>query len=214
MQRGNVEQCAHGRGTRVIYPPADILPSAMVLPVHVHPENVTLALTVCRELGLDPQRARAAVLAEAGRGESPLIEIPLRGRTLRFLDGFAVNDVPSAERFLAQWHAVLGGWDALAILLNTRADRPLRSMVFARWCASRADVVNVVLSGTHVPATRRALIASGFDPARIDCWTQEQVRNPGTAFQNILLPEGTLVASFGNIAGDGFTILQGLRAWS
>jgi poly-gamma-glutamate synthase PgsB/CapB len=211
-QRSTVEEHAHACGTRVVYPPADILPSAIVLPVHVHPENVMLALTVCRELGLDPQSALAAVLAEAGRGESPLIEFSLRGRTLRFLDGFAVNDVPSAEGFLARWHAVLGGWDALAVLLNTRADRPLRSMVFARWCASRAGVVNVVLTGTHVPATRRALVASGFNPARIHCWTREQVRNPGSSLHDILLPGGTLVAGFGNIAGDGFTILQGLRA--
>jgi len=213
-ERGAVEEYARARGTRVIYPPVDILPPAPVLPPHVHPENVMLALTVCRELGLDPERARAAVLAEAERGDSPLIRIPLPGQTLRFLDGFAVNDVPSAEGFLARWHDALGPWDALLIVLNTRADRPLRSMLFARWCASRAGIVDVVLTGTHVHATRHALVSSGFDPGRIHCWKQRNVRNPVTALQEILSSEGTLVAGFGNIAGDGFTILRGLRTWS
>ncbi len=213
-QRSAVEEHARGRGTRVIHPPADILPCAPVLPAHVHPENVKLALTVCRELGLDPERTRAAVLAEAERGDSPLITIPLARSTLRFLDGFAVNDVPSAEEFLARWHDALGGWDTLGIVLNTRADRPLRSMLFARWCASRAGVRDVVLTGTHVPATRHALISSGFEPARVHCWKHRHVRNPVPALEEILTSPGTLVAGFGNIAGDGFTILRGLRTWS
>jgi len=213
-QHSAVEEHARGRGTRVIYPPVDILPSAPVLPAHVHPENVMLALTVCRELGLDPQRARAAVLAEAERGDSPLISIPLPGRTLRFLDGFAVNDVSSAEGFLTRWRDALGGWDALVVVLNTRADRPLRSMLFARWCASRAGVVDVVLTGTHVHATRHALVSSGFNPARIHCWKRRNVRNPVNALQEIPSSAGALVAGFGNIAGDGFTILRGLRTWS
>lgn len=181
------------------------------LPSGVHPDNVRLALAACMEMGCERGAAWKAILVEAGKMRSPLSTLSTPRGALQFLDGFAVNDVNSARRFLEQWRPLVTQSGSIAIILNTRADRPLRSLQFARWCGTLAGLERVVVTGSHRARTRRALRKSGVDDRRITVWTSAQVQDPVNALEQLHLSEGCLVAGLGNIAGDGFAILEGIR---
>jgi poly-gamma-glutamate synthase PgsB/CapB len=180
-------------------------------PSGVYPDNVRLALAACMEMGCERGAAWKTILGEARKMRSPLLTLSTPRGALQFLDGFAVNDVNSARRFLEQWRPLVTQSGSIAIILNTRADRPLRSLQFARWCGTLAGLERVVVTGSHRARTRRALRESGVDDRRITVWASAQVRDPVNALDQLHLSEGCLVAGLGNIAGDGFAILEGIR---
>jgi poly-gamma-glutamate synthase PgsB/CapB len=206
-----VAACAAHASTRVVQLEAAEGESASGLPPGVHAENVELALAACTEMGCERGKALEAILGEARRMRSPLSALSTPRGSLQFLDGFAVNDVTSARRFLEQWRSsvTLGG--PIAIILNTRADRPLRSVQFAQWCGTLTDLERVVVTGTHRARTRCVLRESGVDACRITVWSSGQARDPVNALAQLRLSEGCLVVGLGNIAGDGFAILKGIR---
>ena len=206
-----IEILAHGRGTRVAAAAREDIAAASRLPAESHRGNAALALAACRELGISSSAALPAILSCSRIEASTFFTRVAGGREIRFLNGFAVNDVPSAEVFLSAWHERLGGWTGLTILLNTRADRPYRSLQFARWCATRQGVRNVILSGSHGPRTKRELLAAGFPEGKIGVWGRAEVRDPVRALAAAVGENRGLVVGLGNIAGDGFRILEGLR---
>ncbi len=209
-----VDSCAARVSTRVIRTINDgpALPSE--LPHGVHGDNIALALAVCQELGIKREAALRAILEEIRKAPLPLRTLATARGTLLFLDGFAVNDVASARRFLDRWRAHIGSVQSIAVILNTRADRPIRSLQFAAWCGTLRDLEHVVVTGTHRARTRRALKESGVDPGRITVWSSAELCQPVDALQGLRLPERCLVVGLGNIAGDGFAIREGLHRWS
>jgi poly-gamma-glutamate synthase PgsB/CapB len=94
-------------------------------------ENVEIARSVCRELGLDPAVVDECLRDGAAGEAAGIHRIPLGGRTVHFLDAFSANDVESTrilqERAMAR-DACPRPWIAL---FNNRADRPLRMKSFA-----------------------------------------------------------------------------------
>jgi poly-gamma-glutamate synthase PgsB/CapB len=207
-----IERAAGSRASRVIVtrPPDAGLIEA--LPSGVMAANVAIALEVCRQLHLSPDICRQAILAEAARLSSadPVMHIRSEYPAITFVNGFAVNDVPSAERFLGYWTNRISGWKNLTFILNTRHDRPLRSVAFAGWCGRVSPLRRVILAGTHIPLTRRALLKSGVPRERIHVWSPAESVDPAGSLKK-MMGENTLVIGFGNIAGDGFRILDGLR---
>jgi len=209
-----VDARARREQTRVIRP--DDLPSRWVaaLPPGIHADNIGLALTVCGELGIDRESALAAILQEIQRMEKSVYTLDLAGARVQFLNGFAVNDVPSAMRFVAYWRNHLLHRGSIAIILNTRADRPLRSLQFARWCGSLPDLERVAITGTHRQLTRRVLREHGVETRKINVWSPRDARDPVRSLERMQLSTGCLVVGVGNIAGDGFAILEGIQRWS
>jgi len=205
---------ARGLSTRVITARGKETTLLPDLPHGVVEENVLLALAVCKELRIEQDAALPAILAEARRTHSPLYTLTTSRGCLQFLNGFAVNDVSSAGRFLADWQTHAGPARAIAVVLNTRADRPLRSLQFAAWCGTLRNLEHVVVTGTHRARTRRALREYGVNPARITIWSSAETRDPVRALQDLPLPEKCLVVGLGNIAGDGSAIVEGMRRWS
>jgi len=100
--------------------------------IHLFRENIEIAQSVCRLVGLDPAVVTPclgdAVIAKEGAG---IFHISLEGKAVHFIDAFSVNDVESTriiqERAMAQ-NACPRPWIAL---FNNRADRPLRMKSFA-----------------------------------------------------------------------------------
>ena len=210
---GEVAAISTGLGTRVV---ADIPdePAAEVMPREVFADNVALALRVCDELGLDRERARAAIGREASAGASPRMVIRGETGTFTFLNGFAVNDVPSAGSFLTQWVGDPDRVGHLVVLLNARADRPLRTLAFAGWCGRIPSLQCVIVTGTHSQAARSALRRAGLVKEKIVCWSPRQTRDAAQSLSLMRLPDGAVVAGIGNIGGGGFQILTSLKTWS
>jgi poly-gamma-glutamate synthase PgsB/CapB len=182
---------------------------AELVPDGVFPINIALALEVCRIAGVDPVISFANIMQEIKKKPQPLIVFKDMGQEISFVDGFAVNDIPSAENFIKYWKNKNGNSRDLIIILNTRNDRPIRSMQFAAWIGTMKNLSKVVLTGTHLPRTKREIIKSGFDKNKILIWNQTQIKNSFESLQ-MITQNDALVFGLGNIAGDGLLILESL----
>jgi len=197
-------------GTQVVRPGPEDLELVPRMPAGPARENAALVLCACRLLGVSRAAALAAIDETAVAWEGELVVVTAPEGSFRFLNGFSVNDVPSARKFLDGWAAKLGGWSSLTILLNTRSDRPLRSIQFARWCATLPDIHRVVAMGSHAPRTRRELLAAGLSREKVSVWTAREIRDPRAHLIALRTDPRAVVAGFGNIAGDGRAILERL----
>jgi len=171
--------------------------------------NIALALETCRLAGVTEDSAINNILEVIKNKPNPLIEFSTNKKKIRFVDGFAVNDVPSAEDFIKYWKNKFVDIEEVYIILNTRNDRPIRSLQFARWIGSLKSISKVIITGTHIPRTRKEIVKSGFDKNKIYSWKNSQV-NSSLNSLNEIVGKNALVFGLGNIAGDGFVILESL----
>ncbi len=180
------------------------------LPDGVFAENVALAAAAAEVAGIGFETAMDAILDSVPEGQEAPIELPGPGGSIRFIDGFPVNDTESAGRFVKYWRKRLSYEGGVTVLLNTRADRPVRTVSFAEWIASGSGISRVIVTGSHASAARRALLKKGFSGEDITVWKEKEVRRART-----LLPEicgdDLVVFGLGNISKAGFTIPEILR---
>lgn len=180
------------------------------LPDGVFADNVALACSAAEAAGIEFETALGSILDSVIEGQESPIEVPGPGGSIRFIDGFPVNDPESADRFVNYWRKRLLYEGGVTVLLNTRADRPARTISFAEWIASGSGISRVIVTGSHAPAARRALLKEGFSGKDIIVWKERQVRHV-----RALLPEicgdDLVVFGLGNISKAGFTIPEILR---
>jgi poly-gamma-glutamate synthase PgsB/CapB len=173
------------------------------------PINLALAQKVCELAGCPPEISRQAILQEACRRKPDTYTLQINSGTVVFTNGFAVNDVPSADLFLKRC-LVNSPEQRFSIVLNTRADRPLRTEEFASWLPTLAGIENVIVLGTHIPAAVRMLHGHGMSKDRIRVWRKMEVRHPHESLEKMIVHPVHLIG-LGNIAGDGFELLKSLE---
>ncbi len=179
------------------------------MPDGVFASNIALALTACREAGVDSTVALPAILAEARRIADKPVRLEDVGPNVTFINGFAVNDVPSAIRFIDNWREKMAAVSGLVIILNTRNDRPIRSRVFAEWLAGVPDLISVILTGNHIGYTTWALKHFGLNPRAIHVWKGRQINVARDMLKDMKLKD-TMIVGLGNIHGDGFKMISAL----
>lgn len=174
-------------------------------------ENISIALHVSSLLGVDESVAYEAIRKEIGTRESDAVEIGAGNKTIHFINCFAINDTPSAETALKYWSNEFSQIKNIAIIINTRSDRPIRSKLFAQWCAlHKTELWKVIVTGTHLPYTISALEKYGFPKEKILQWNSARSLNAKEELIAMNTDE-TLVLGLGNIAGDGFSILAAVE---
>ena len=173
-------------------------------------ENQSLAAAVLACLGADSPRALKALQKLSSGIDNASFTFKVSGGMCRFINGFDVNDVESAERVLIQWEDRLGLSGDRYVVLNTRMDRPLRTLQFADWLASLPRLRDIVLTGSHVFSARRRLVRKGFIPTQIHRWSRDNLADARRSLERTV-PAGSVVFGFGNIAGDGLSLLANLR---
>nr|MBN2278082.1 poly-gamma-glutamate synthase PgsB [candidate division Zixibacteria bacterium] len=179
------------------------------VPEGVFPANVALALAACTEAGVSPNIALPAILEEAGiSGERP-IDLNRLGSKALFINGFAVNDTPSAEKYITCWQRMYPQYENLFIIFNSRADRPLRSEAFAAWMGRIPDLAGIILIGNHAPYMKKTLVHSGISPAHIMVWTKNDIIRAGEKLLELKINDA-LIVGLGNISGDGFRVIETL----
>ena len=190
------------RGSTVHYvPPLDPVRQAQ-LPSGMIPDNVSIALAVAAHVGIDDAVAFRTIISLP---QDPLLYgCTVNGHDVRFINGFAVNDVPSAKKFLSHWIDGSSAREKI-IILNTRHDRPLRTAEFVQWCAGQTDLLHIILTGTHVPFARRLMKQRNVSPSRFTC-----LQTPKNILQTLeaVVTGPSDVFGFGNIAGDGFIVVD------
>ena len=130
-------------------------------------ELLDTAEAVLHELGWDTEAARRAMIQEAAALVRPGRNLTFKGREIVLLDAFSANDPQSLDLLWNNWRRDLQDETPWAVLLATRADRPLRTRQFCAWLAGRSDVGMVYLAGSHAPAAERLLHRSGLPVQKV-----------------------------------------------
>ncbi|MCB2229641.1 poly-gamma-glutamate synthase PgsB [bacterium] len=202
-----LERVAAARGNRIIVAESPAVSVCERLPDGVFASNVALALAVGRLYHISEERVLAAILeaeTRVGPTASPIGEAA-------FVDGFAVNDVPSAKSFIAHWRKQYGSRTRLTVVFNARADRPLRSVSFATYLPGIDGLDRVILIGSHAPFMHRALRGAGMPAHRITRWNAGQAADARRELEVCGVGADHLVIGLGNIAGDGFIVAEALQ---
>ncbi|MEM1029649.1 MAG: poly-gamma-glutamate synthase PgsB [Myxococcota bacterium] len=183
-----------------------------------HSDNVALALRVCTDLGVDPERALDGMTA-AGPDPGATIERRLHffGREIVFVNAFAANDPISTRQLWRLASRRAGPVARCVALMNCRADRPDRSQLlgdaFADWGKGDDDlpgVDHVVVMGTGTFLFADAAVRAGLDPAKLvfaEGFTTDEI------FERVVALCGTsaLVLGMGNIGGGGLELVSYFR---
>ena len=176
-----------------------------------HPDNVALALSVCRDLGVERRTALAGMwAAQPDAGVLQMYKVQEHGKQMTFVNGFAANDPESTGH---NWNLVVDRFqqcDERVALFNCRADRADRSVQLADACLKWKPADRYVLVGTATEVFKKRALANGMNPNRL-------IAAERTAPQKVierLDAQGraaTLVMGMGNIAGPGMEIINYFR---
>ena len=181
------------------------------VPFGIFPENISLALAVCDVAGINYELAEEGIINKILSSKSPLFSINYDSKEIKFLNAFAVNDVDSTSSFLKHWQKNLGNNGKISVILNTRADRPIRTDLFAGWISDiSSSISNIIVTGDHVNRAKYSMLKAGVDKGKIYIWQSKHLKRLKENIFNTI-DDGSLVVGVGNIGGDGFTILSELK---
>jgi gamma-polyglutamate synthase len=205
-----IQRCAAKRNSKVNLINALDEKYSFQIPDGIFPLNIALAIAACKIVGINEDTGFNKIMEIIKNKPLPLIEFNANGKKIKFVDGFAVNDVPSAEGFIRYWKSKFNDIEDILLILNTRNDRPVRSLLFAEWIGKSKTISKIILTGTHIPRTKKEIVNSGFDSNKIYAWKKSEVSNVLASLSKIIT-KNSLVFGIGNIAGDGFSILESLN---
>ncbi len=181
------------------------------LPDTVFDENLALALTVCHEAGMNTDLSEEGIMKWISQGDSPLSTVQAGRKNIRFLNAFAANDIDSTNTFIEHWKNVSGHAGKVSLILNTRADRPFRTGLFADWISENSQMFEkIILAGNHQGRARYTLSRSGIARQNIRSCRRKD-RGSMKSLLSDTVNDGAFVAGVGNIGGEGFHILNELR---
>jgi poly-gamma-glutamate synthase PgsB/CapB len=173
-----------------------------------HRENVALALAVCGHLGVERERALAAMYhVPPDPGVLRRFTIRLFQKELDFVNAFAAND---PESTLAIWQRL--GLERnpecpVTALLHLRRDRPQRGTQFARLVAGPLAVDHVILVGDATDLVEKQVLGYGLPPQQLtNLGPAEPAEVFETAFE--LTPARSVVVGIGNLVGRGEQIVH------
>jgi poly-gamma-glutamate synthase PgsB/CapB len=170
------------------------------------PENTATALAVCEAVGIDRESAlRGMRDAVPDVGALRIHRAHFGGKRIAFINAFSLNDVDSLQAVWGRLERSGSLPRPRIVILNCRADRPLRSVAFGEFAGASLGADRLVLVGEATRHASRAAIRAGFDPGRI---LRRQGQSPEAAFRELIAeaPDGATVVGIGNYYGAGKTI--------
>lgn len=207
------ERVAAQRGSRVVTVPADEVEESALeaFTYYEHRENVAVALRVCGELGV-PRDAALASMATArpDPGVLRIFEARRDGRTLHVVNALAAND-PDSTIYLHD-RIIAGRWDVpLVLFVNTRRDRPLRSIQLGQLLA-KIPADRYVVAGNDVRSVLRAATDDGVPASKL---IDRARAKPEQLVEQLFAhaePECVIFA-IGNTAAGGLETIDALGAY-
>lgn len=173
-----------------------------------HPENVALALRVCRDLGVDRKTALSGMWeARPDPGVMKLYRVEESGLPMVFVNGFAANDPESTGKI---WDMIVNRFahlDRHIAVVNCRADRPDRSAQLAEAALRWSPADHYVVTGTATDIFAKRAVGLGMSQDRLT--TVENAQAPRlveTLARNA--GRSAMVMGMGNIAGPGMELIR------
>lgn len=177
-------------------------------PYTEHRSNISLALRICADLGVDTATALEGMhtaIPDPGAMTDHTVEF--FGRRITLVNGFAANDPQSTEQI---WRMTLERYpeatETIAVF-NCRADRPDRSIQLGGAYPSWPQADKVLLMGTGTYIFARSAVTAGLDPERL---VFAEDRRVDEIFEAIVGLSGrrSIVMGMGNIGGQGLGVVR------
>ena len=172
------------------------------------PADRALALAVCAAHGV-PADIAGPAMDEARVDPGNFFErtLAIDGKTVRFANAFACNDVDSLALL---WPKVAGA-STPVVLLNARRDRPLRTRRFVEFLAALAPAPLLFIVGD--PLAARLARRAGFAPNAVQ---RLRARTPTAALAELAAPapSGGVIWGVGNYQGFGARLVAELAGRS
>ncbi len=205
-----IEISAKLKNSLVVYAADDFEFKNIDVPTNLFKSNILIALAACKSAIVGKVESEKAVLEMIKNSEEALFEFSCADKKIKFLNGFAVNDVPSAQEFVDYWENKINGFNHLNFIFNSRSDRPLRSITFAKWFGTIKNLDRIIITGNYIPRTRLELIRNGIESKKIVIWKRSKIENAMVSLKQIA-DSASIFIGLGNIAGDGLLFIDSLK---
>jgi len=173
-----------------------------------HPDNVALALKICKDLGVDRQTALAGMWsATPDVGVLQMYSMREHEKEITFVNGFAANDPESTGH---NWNMVVdrfGGFDQRVALFNCRADRADRSIQLADACLKWQPADRYVLVGSATDVFAKRALANGMRPSQLITAERQPAEQVIESIEK-RTGRSAMVMGMGNIAGPGMQMID------
>ncbi len=166
------------------------------------PENLAVALAVCRHLGVEEETALSGMMKyQRDPFALSLHKLPSGGV---FVNGMSIND-PQSTQLVFRRLAEKYGWktEDLILLINNRPDRGYRTQHMVMVAHALKPPV-VWLAGASQATTQRAIL-KGVPNAQVRRFAD------GNEIPIDTVPAGKVVFAVGNLAGPGHAIMKKVR---
>lgn len=170
-----------------------------------HKENVALALTVCKDLGIDKKIALQGMYqANPDPGAMRVYAIKEHGKEFKLVNTLAANDPDS---ILMLWEGTKNLSDERIVLVNCRDDRSDRSVQLGELTAQKFQADWFVVTGSLTMAYIRKATSMGIPRNKI---IDLREKTPEQIFNKVveLVKKNALVFATGNTVGFGETIIE------
>ncbi len=206
---------AQKRGARFVHVDPQTVSDSLLdsFPYITFKENVALAIAVSDVLGLDRARSIEGMLRSTPDfGTVQLFERRNTDGPYTLVCALGVNDVDSliaVKAELLRRGRVNGG--PIVGLFNSRDDRAVRSLDFAKAMGRELDFASVIVTGRHTKAFVRAAVRNGYPRGRLSDMEDASPREILAAL-DALAPAGGAAFACGNMVTDaGYGIVEELR---
>lgn len=203
------------RGARVVSVNPEALPYSLVdaFPHVTFRESVATALEIGRLLRLDPEKSLHGMLQSTPDfGAVQLLRRRGSKGPYLLVGAFGVNDVDSftsLHQELLRRGELNGG--PMVGLFNSREDRALRSVQFARAMARELSFESIVVMGSYTGAFARSALRAGYPRERL---LLAEGATPGEILGVLddIVPENGVVLACGNMVTEaGYRFMELLR---
>ena len=178
-----------------------------------HPENIAVALDVCKQAGVDRSTALKGMhKVQPDVGALVVWDLDLNNKRLRFVNGMAANDPVST---LQIWNVIADRYktteESTCVFFNSRDDRRSRTKQMIKLTFQDIKPDYFFIRGDKVSKTTDAYSKNSPKTNTTAVGLEEQIEEVISNFKR--LPNNTLIYAIGNQVGAGQEILEHLAGY-
>ena len=176
-----------------------------------HPDNIALALGVCESIGVSKDNAIEGMRnANPDPGALSIIKLQIKKSSIHFVNAFAANDPNSTLRTLDIIKEHYNGKKKIAVFLNTRTDRQLRTQQLLDLVFKNVNPDYLIVRGDNLD-NDISIRRSYNKDLKFSLFNNED--NSELIIDKISQLDGYIVVGIGNIVGWGENFIKQLREY-
>lgn len=177
-----------------------------------HPDNIALALDVCKDIGVSKDVAIKGMRKMIqDPGALTITKVLINKNKIDFVNAFAANDPQSTLKI---WEIIYEFYKndkkKIALFLNTRSDRQLRTQQLLDMIFSRMDIDYLIVRGNNL---EKEIISRCENIKKIKFSIFQDQDTPSQVINKISRLDNFLIVGIGNIVGWGESFMRELKEY-